>query len=190
MRFKIRKGLDIPIPGAPEQAVAEGPRVASVALLGADYRGVRPDLLVGEGERVRLGQTLFTDRKRPEVRFAAPAGGIVVAINRGRRRALTSIVIRRDEAEEGEEAAPAVPRDRLAVLGGDAIAERLLVSGLWTAFRTRPYGKVPEPGSRPGCRPRQYRRAPSFIARLRNQAAANVTFSHPSSRGRPRVPTP
>ncbi|MDH3595444.1 MAG: NADH:ubiquinone reductase (Na(+)-transporting) subunit A [Rhodospirillales bacterium] len=143
MRFKIRKGLDIAIPGAPEQAVAEGPRVDSVALLGADTQGVRPDLLVGEGDRVTLGQTLFTDRKRPEVRFAAPAGGTVAAINRGKRRALTSIVIQRDREEE-QETTSAEPRDRLAALGRDAVAERLLASGLWTAFRTRPYGKVPD----------------------------------------------
>jgi Na+-transporting NADH:ubiquinone oxidoreductase subunit A len=149
MRFKIRKGLDIPIPGAPEQAVAEGPRVASVALLGADTRGVRPDLLVGEGDRVRLGQTLFTDRKRPQIRFSAPAGGVVTAVNRGKRRALISIVIQRDEAEEERETTPAEPRDRLAVLGRDAVAERLLASGLWAAFRTRPYGKVPDPDGVP-----------------------------------------
>jgi Na+-transporting NADH:ubiquinone oxidoreductase subunit A len=149
MRFKIRKGLDIAIPGAPEQAVAEGPRVASVAVLGGDYLGVRPDLMVAEGDRVALGQTLFTDRRRPEVRFTAPAGGTVAAINRGKRRALVSVVIRRDEAEEAPAVGPAVPRDRLAALERDAVAERLLASGLWTAFRTRPYGKVPDPDSRP-----------------------------------------
>jgi Na+-transporting NADH:ubiquinone oxidoreductase subunit A len=148
MRFKIRKGLDIPIPGAPEQAVAEGPRVASFALLGADTHGVRPDLQVGEGERVRLGQTLFTDRKRPRIRFTAPAGGTVTAINRGKRRALTSIVIQRDQEEEQETYHPE-PRDRLAVLGRDRVAERLLASGLWTAFRTRPYGRVPDPDGEP-----------------------------------------
>lgn len=149
MRFKIRKGLDIAIPGAPEQAVAEGPRVASVALLGADTYGVRPDLLVDEGDRVRLGQTLFTDRRRPEIRFTAPAGGTIAAINRGKRRALTSVVIQRDETEEQQEIGPAVPRERLAVLERDSAAERLLASGLWTAFRTRPYGKLPDPDGIP-----------------------------------------
>jgi Na+-transporting NADH:ubiquinone oxidoreductase subunit A len=149
MRFKIRKGLDIKVAGAPEQAVAEGPRVASVALLGADGLGVRPDLQVGEGDRVGLGQTLFTDRRRPEIRFTAPAGGTIAAINRGKRRALTSVVIQRDEAEEEREIVPAVPRDRLAALGRDAVAERLLASGLWTALRTRPYGKMPDPDSHP-----------------------------------------
>lgn len=145
--FKINKGLDIPISGAPEQVISEGPVVRSVALLGRDYVGLRPAMSVGEGDRVRLGQALFTDRKRPEVRFTAPGCGIVAAINRGDRRVLESVVI--ELSGDDEERFTAYPRDRLPRLGRDEVRETLLRSGLWTAFRARPFSKVPDPGSEP-----------------------------------------
>ena len=56
MRFKIRKGLDIPLPGAPEPVIAEASTVGSVALLAPDYPGLRLTLSVRDGERVVLGQ--------------------------------------------------------------------------------------------------------------------------------------
>ena len=112
MRFRIRRGLDIPIAGAPEQSVSPGPAVASVALLGRDYPGMRPALQVEVGQRVTLGQALFCDRAQPRIRFTSPGSGVVAAIERGERRALVSVVVRLEgEAEE-----------RFAVHGRDALA--------------------------------------------------------------------
>ena len=54
---KIKKGLDIPIAGEPEQVIHDGPAVISVALLGPDYIGMRPTMLVQEGERLTLQAT-------------------------------------------------------------------------------------------------------------------------------------
>ena len=59
MRIKIRRGLDLPITGRPEQVITAGPSVDSVAVLGRDYVGLKPKILVAEGDRVRLGQPLF-----------------------------------------------------------------------------------------------------------------------------------
>lgn len=86
--FKIRKGLDLPIAGVPEPHVSPGASVRHVAILGDDYLGMRPSMLVQEGDRVIKGQALFEDKKNPGVMFTAPASGTVVAINRGERRVL------------------------------------------------------------------------------------------------------
>jgi Na+-transporting NADH:ubiquinone oxidoreductase subunit A len=147
MLIRIKKGLDIPISGAPRQEISEGPPVSSVALLGQDYLGVRPTLLVEEGNRVKLGQPLFADRKRPEIVFTSPGSGVVSQISRGERRALRSVVVelQGDEAERFS----CYPADRLAQLRRDQVVDNLLASGLWTAFRTRPYSKIPEPGAEP-----------------------------------------
>ena len=93
MVITLTKGLDIPIEAPPEQTIQNAPAVASVALLGTDYIGLRPTVVVREGERVALGQPLFTDKNDPRVRYVAPGSGTVTAINRGARRALRSIVI-------------------------------------------------------------------------------------------------
>ncbi|MCS5450310.1 Na(+)-translocating NADH-quinone reductase subunit A [Enterobacter huaxiensis] len=145
--FRIRKGLDLPISGVPEQHVATGASIRHVAILGDDYLGMRPSMRVLEGDRVVKGQALFEDKKNPGVLFTAPASGTVVAINRGERRILQSVVIGID-GDEQREFARYDPED-LTTLSRDAVQAQLLESGLWTAFRTRPFSKSPVPGTEP-----------------------------------------
>lgn len=143
----IKKGLDLPIAGKPAQHVDAGAAVRRVALLAHDYIGMKPTMLVAEGERVKLGQPLFRDKKNPRVLYTSPGCGVVAAINRGERRAFISIVITLDG--EDEVTFPACTPAEIPALTATAIEERLLTSGLWTALRTRPFSKVPIPGTRP-----------------------------------------
>ncbi|HFN3580698.1 TPA: Na(+)-translocating NADH-quinone reductase subunit A, partial [Enterobacter hormaechei] len=76
-----------------------------------------------------------------------PASGTVVAIHRGERRVLQSVVIQ-IEGDEKREFARFDAAD-LATLSHDAVQTQLLESGLWTALRTRPYSKTPVPGTVP-----------------------------------------
>ncbi len=145
--FRIRKGLDLPISGVPEQHVTTGASIHHVAIGGDDYVGMRPAMLVQEGDRVIKGQALFEDKKNPGVMFTAPASGTVVAIHRGERRVLQSVVIQ-IEGDEKREFARFDAAD-LATLSHDVVQTQLLESGLWTALRTRPYSKTPVPGTVP-----------------------------------------
>jgi Na+-transporting NADH:ubiquinone oxidoreductase subunit A len=147
MPTRIVKGLDIPIAGAPEHALSDAAEVRSVALLGRDYVGLRPVLLVNTGDRVALGQPLFTDRRNDRIVFTSPGSGVIKEINRGARRALLSVVV--ELAGEEEHTFSSWPKDRLAGLRRDQVMEALLQSGLWTALRARPYSKVPDPDSEP-----------------------------------------
>ncbi len=148
MRVKIRRGLDLPVSGAPDQRIESGPPVPRVAALGRDYVGLKPTLHVEEGERVKLGQPLFTDKNNPAVAVVSPGGGIVREIRRGARRVLQAVIIDLD-AEEQEESFRHWSPDRLYSLNRGDVVSNLLASGLWTAFRTRPYSKVPTPDSDP-----------------------------------------
>lgn len=145
--FRIRKGLDLPISGVPEQHVTNGASIHHVAIVGDDYVGMRPAMLVQEGDRVIKGQALFEDKKNPGVMFTAPASGTVVAIHRGERRVLQSVVIQ-IEGEEKREFAR-FDAAALATLSREAVQAQLLDSGLWTALRTRPFSKTPVPGTVP-----------------------------------------
>jgi Na+-transporting NADH:ubiquinone oxidoreductase subunit A len=151
MLIKLSKGLNIPMMGAPEPVIAAGASVQSVALLGSDYTGLKPKMLVEVGEQVNIGQALFVDKRDTAVHFTAPGSGTVSAINRGARRALQSVVIELDESPDT--ATPYAQLTELAPgsLAADDIRAALFTSGLWTAFRTRPYNKVPDSGSTPGC---------------------------------------
>ncbi|MEQ9210493.1 MAG: NADH:ubiquinone reductase (Na(+)-transporting) subunit A, partial [Pseudomonadales bacterium] len=94
----IKKGLDVPISGAPAQQISTGKSVKTVAVIGPDYIGMKPTMTVREGDKVALGQKLFEDKKTPGVFYTAPAAGTVTAVNRGDKRVLLSVVIEVDEA--------------------------------------------------------------------------------------------
>jgi Na+-transporting NADH:ubiquinone oxidoreductase subunit A len=149
LRITIKKGLDIPLSGVPEQSIYPAQEVNTVALLGADFIGLKPKFLVNPGDRVGLGQPLFFDKHDPLVQYTAPGGGTITAINRGARRVLQSVVIELDEGAAEEKRFTAFNGEELAGLGENTVKDVLLNSGLWTALRTRPYSRVPHSSSRP-----------------------------------------
>lgn len=141
MHFSIKKGLDLPISGKPEQSIYDANKVNSVAVLGNEYVGMRPTMLVEEGQQVKLGEALFEDKKNPGVLFTAPGAGTIKAINRGAKRALQSVIIELDGDEEVTFQDYSV--DALDNMEKPAITKNLIDSGLWLAFRTRPYSRSP-----------------------------------------------
>lgn len=147
MQFLIKKGLDIPITGEPKQVIGNGNKVKSVALLGMDYVGMKPTMMVNEGDTVKLGQILFEDKKNPGVVFTSPGAGVVKAINRGEKRVLQSVVIELKGTEQ--ESFDKYKEAELTKLDAEKIKANLLKSGLWTTLRARPYGKIPSIESKP-----------------------------------------
>lgn len=147
MFFKVKKGLDIPLRGRPDERIDTAAEISSVGVLGEDYVGLKPTMLVREGDRVKRGTPLFEDKKNPGVLIVSPASGTVAAINRGAKRALISVVI----DVEGDDAV-LVESAKSADLNSitlDSIRQAMQESGVWASFRTRPYGKVPALKSSP-----------------------------------------
>ncbi len=110
-------------------------------MLGSDCPGLRPVLKVANGDRIQAGQILFTDRSRPQIGFAALVSGVIQSIEFGARRSLSAIVIRNEPSAEA-----------LSTLGPPDTADirkTLLDSGHWPAFRTRPFGRIPDPDAMP-----------------------------------------
>lgn len=140
-KYHLKKGLDIPLAGAPEQVIRKGDEVFHVALVGDDYIGLKPTMLVEEGDQVKLGQPLFSDKKNEGVVFTSPGCGTVLEINRGAKRKFESIVIHLNGSDEvtfqgldGKDPEKAAPEE---------IRATLQEAGLWCSFRKRPYGKIP-----------------------------------------------
>jgi Na+-transporting NADH:ubiquinone oxidoreductase subunit A len=147
--IRIKKGLDIPLAGAPEQKIHPAPEVRLVGVLGRDYHAYKrlPTLLVSEGDRVVLGQPLVRGKQLTTVTTTAPASGVVEYIERGARRFLETIAIR--PQGDDEETFNAWRPDELAALNATQVQENLLASGLWLSFRTRPYSLVADPQTEP-----------------------------------------
>lgn len=140
--IKIRRGLALPITGEPRQAIEDSPNIRSVALVGFDYHGMKPTMEVQVGDKVKVGQVLFTDKKTEGVRYTSPAAGTISAVNRGAQRIFQSIVI----DVEGDDAETFASYDtaQLDGISRQDVVDNLVNSGLWTALRTRPYSKVPQ----------------------------------------------
>lgn len=127
--ISIKKGLDLPLGGQPQQSIVDGPEVKHVALLGCDYPGLRPSMAVEVGNTVKKGQVLFEDKKNPGTRYTAPASGTISAINRGERRAFQSIVIEVNPNGEAVEFKKTTA-DKLLDLTSQEVIEELVESGM------------------------------------------------------------
>ena len=146
--IEIKKGLDIPISGSSEHKITDFKKPRSVALIGSDYHGLKPAMLVKEGDEVKIGQPLFEDKANLGVLFTSPAGGVIESINRGERRALQSVVIELDQNEE-KVSFDSIKTTDFSNHTSNSIRESLINSGLWTSFRTRPYSRIPSVASNP-----------------------------------------
>lgn len=150
---RFRRGLSLPIAGAPEQSLDDGPAPGAVALVAADYPGMKPAMHVSPGDAVRRGQLLFEDRKQPGVRFTSPAAGTVAAVNRGAKRALISVVVRVDASDRASGGAQvdlaSYTGRHPSALSREEVEALLVESGDWAALRARPFGRTAAPGSTP-----------------------------------------
>lgn len=140
--IKIKKGLDLPLEGKPEQTISTGATVKTVAILGEDYVGMKPTMHVQVGDQVKKGQLIFEDKKTPGVKYTAPASGTISAVNRGAKRKLLSVVV--DIADQKDAVSfDKYSADQLTSLDRQKIVDQMVESGMWTGLRTRPYSKVP-----------------------------------------------
>ena len=138
--INIKKGLDLPLDGAPQQVIHDGSPVKRVAVLGEEFIGMRPTMHIRMDDQVKKGQVLFEDKKNPGVLFTAPASGVVKEINRGAKRVLQSVVIEVNGSEQIT--FDSFNADELASLSREKAKEVLVQSGQWTALRARPFSKI------------------------------------------------
>lgn len=139
----VKRGLDVPISGIPEQKIYDVASVRSVALLGPDYVGIKPKLCVAVGDAVKIGDPLWYDRNNDMLPYTSHAGGVVSAIHRGYKRALLSVVVDVQQEDEPYSQYQKFKPENLNTLKATLIRKQLQKSGMWTALRTRPFSCVP-----------------------------------------------
>ena len=143
--IKLRKGLDVNLKGKPAQGFIEVKPTGVYALVPDDFTGMKPKVVVKEGESVKVGDALFVDKNHPEVKFVAPVSGQVAMVERGERRKVLSVRI---EAAEKQECVDFGKKD-LSKMTGDAVKDVLLETGLFAFFKQRPYDVTANPADMP-----------------------------------------
>jgi len=139
----IRKGFNIPLPGAvTDHVIVDGPAIKQVALKPQEAHGIKVKMLVQEGDVVKIGSPLFCDKRDPDVFFTSPGAGKVAAINRGDKRLALSVVINLADDQHAD-------FGKLAFGDAGQVASSLQRTGLWTLLRQRPFDKVAESTAAP-----------------------------------------
>ncbi len=115
----------------------------SVALMPNQFRGVKPKLMVSNGEKVKIGQALFFDKTKPDVKWASPANGIIKEIKYGARRAIEKIEI----SVDGDEAlkSDVLSKEQIKSSDRKTILSYVVNSNLFSLIRQRPFNKVADP---------------------------------------------
>ena len=98
--IKLKRGLTVNLAGKPSSEVTE-PKASKVYGIVPDaFVGVKPKVVVKEGETVLAGDALYVDKLHPEVKFTSPVSGKVVALQRGDRRKVLSIQVEDDQQQK------------------------------------------------------------------------------------------
>ncbi|MFA6677530.1 MAG: Na(+)-translocating NADH-quinone reductase subunit A [Bacteroidales bacterium] len=143
--IKLQKGLDLPLEGAPEQILKEVVASDSISIKPTDFKGVVPRLSVREGDTVKAGSPIFTDKLHEEVKFTSPVSGTVEKIVRGEKRKLLEIRIKADAQIDYLK----FDIPSMESLDKKQVTSALLESGLWAAIIQRPYGIIANPEDTP-----------------------------------------
>ena len=141
----LKKGLDIPISGAAAQKTAKVTVPGTVAVKPTDFRGLKPRLLVREGDKVLAGSPVLADKESPDILFTSPVSGTVTEIVRGEKRKLLEVRIKADATQEYLE----FDVGQVANLDADQVKSLLMKAGLWPALVQRPYGIIANPAVKP-----------------------------------------
>ena len=143
---KSRRGADLAIAGQlPSGAECQSVTATTAAVIGTDYPGLKPRVLVQVGDKVIRGQAIIEDKSRVGLNICAPVAGEVTEINRGDKRKLESIAIQADPLGDAVKITPL----KLGKLKADECRQMLVDSGLWCNLRQRPYDSIPAVDAEP-----------------------------------------
>lgn len=139
----LKKGFDIKLLG--EASLEHGIKSvhsSTYALKPKDFIGMMPipKVVVAEGESLKAGDVLFYDKKRPEIKYAAPVSGEMLKIQRGDKRSINEIVILADKDIDYRQ----YDLPNLDTVSREDLIAFLLESGAWPFIRQRPFDIVAE----------------------------------------------
>jgi len=144
----IRKGFDIKLAGRPEPVIRDAAEPVLVGVEPREFLGMKPKLLVAEGDQVETGTPLLVDKTRPGLHHRSPVTGKVTGITLGKRRFPERIEIVPAEEDRFVDLAGIDP-DSIGSTSREAVVDALVDSGLWALLRQRPIGKIADRAAAP-----------------------------------------
>ena len=143
--IKIKKGLDIKLKGAAEQAKENAIISNFYSIRPEDFHGVIPKLIAKVGTKVKAGDPIFYDKSNEALKFVSPVSGEVIDIPRGDKRKILAVKIQADK----EQAYTEYGKFDLGAASADTVKAHLLASGCWPFIKQRPYDVIANPDKAP-----------------------------------------
>ena len=143
--IKIKKGLDINLIGKPLTIKKQTVLSSEYSLFPDDFHGFSPKVSIKQGDPVQVGAPVMFDKNHPEIKIVSPVSGEVIAVNRGEKRKLLSIVIRSDGKNTGEN----LGKKDVKSLSPETIKSILAETGIMVFIRQRPYDIIANPDDTP-----------------------------------------
>lgn len=146
--FKLKQGYDIQLNGESQKDIEPLPYPKSFGINPSEFRGIKPKVVVKEGDTVQGGTPLFVSKNNPDHCFTSPVSGKIKEIKRGHKRVLEQIIVEADENNDQIKFKAHAP-EALSSLAREEILPDLMKSGMLAVFRQRPFDYVADPLVKP-----------------------------------------
>ena len=143
--IKLKKGLDINLKGKAAAKVSAANASKVYGLVPDAFWGMKPKVVVKEGDEVKAGDALFVNKLHPEMKFVSPIAGKVILVERGDRRKVLSVQVEAAAQQQYVD----FGKKQVDSLNADQVKAALLESGLFGYFIQRPYAVVANPDDTP-----------------------------------------
>lgn len=143
--IKLKKGLDINLKGKATAKVSAANASKVYGLVPDAFWGMKPKVVVKEGDEVKAGDALFVNKLHPEMKFVSPVAGKVLLVERGDRRKVLSVQVEAAATQQYVE----FGKKQVNSLSAEQVKAALLESGLFGFIIQRPYAVVANPDDQP-----------------------------------------
>jgi len=133
--------------GVPSYEIAKSILPEKVSISPEQFRGIKPKLVVREGDKVETGSPLFFDKLKPKVKWASPSSGVVTNIQYGDRRVIENIEITVEDKKL--DLSKSFSSSQLNTADRDTILKSILDACIFPLIRQRPFNKVANPDEIP-----------------------------------------
>lgn len=137
----LKQGHQIRLKGGAEKEILKDSKVTTYAVQPTNFIGLSPipKMNVEVGQEVKAGDSLFFDKKQPNIQFCAPVSGEIVAVNRGEKRAITEVVILADKEIKYRD----LGKINVGAASREEIVTYMADHGLWPLIQERPFQIMP-----------------------------------------------
>ncbi|MBR1667792.1 MAG: Na(+)-translocating NADH-quinone reductase subunit A [Bacteroidaceae bacterium] len=143
--IKLKKGLNINLKGKATAKVSAANASKVYGLVPDAFWGMKPKVVVKEGDEVKAGDALFVNKLHPEMKFVSPVAGKVLLVERGERRKVLSVQVEAAAQQQYVD----FGKKQVNSLNAEQVKAALLESGLFGYFIQRPYAIVANPDETP-----------------------------------------